>query len=287
MFDERLNRKIEEYIENMPSLPTSINKILELCNDPQTNAGDLSYAISLDPVLVGRLLKLLNSAYYGISHRVTNLFRATIMLGINTVKNLALSSAVLGSLAVNKDYKGLNIEGFWRHSLCVGVTAKLLAKKQGIAANKVEEHFSAGLLHDIGKIPLNAVLSKDYFNTVAAADRTHKFLFSMEEENLGINHSRIGTMIAKSWKLDGAVADVIEFHHNPGDYSGNHKTILSNVVIANYFAAVNEIGFAGDRSPEKPATQFWQSVGINEDVLEGILKTVNSEIEKAKVFLNI
>jgi HD-like signal output (HDOD) protein len=113
---------------------------------------DLNRVISLDPVLVGRVLKLINSAYYGLEQQVTSLVRAMIMLGINTVKNLALSSAILSNL-VGRGFLGLNAEGFWRHSLCVGVTAKLIARKQGIDHSRLEEFFTAGLLHDLGKIP--------------------------------------------------------------------------------------------------------------------------------------
>jgi HD-like signal output (HDOD) protein len=122
-----VKEKIEEYIKNMPSLPTTVDKVMEICNNPQTSPADLNHVISLDPVLVGRVLKLINSAYYSLSQPVANLVRAIIMLGMNTVKNLALSSAVLGNLSVNKVPAGLNMDGFWRHSLCVGVAAKFIA----------------------------------------------------------------------------------------------------------------------------------------------------------------
>ena len=127
----KISKKIDEYIVNMPSLPTSVTKVLEICNNPQTSPADLNHVISLDPVLVGRVLKLINSAYYGLSQQVTSLVRAIIMIGINTVKNLALSSSILGSLSTSKITTGIDMEGFWRHSLCVGVAAKAIAKKTG------------------------------------------------------------------------------------------------------------------------------------------------------------
>ncbi|GAB1484239.1 hypothetical protein MASR2M78_30570 [Treponema sp.] len=85
MSDEAV-RKIENYIQKMPSLPTTVAKVLEVCNNPRTSPADLNHVISLDPVLVGRVLKLINSAYYGLGQQVTSLVRAIIMLGINTVK---------------------------------------------------------------------------------------------------------------------------------------------------------------------------------------------------------
>ena len=282
-----INKKIEEYIGNMPSLPTTVAKVLEVCNNPQTSPADLNHVISLDPVLVGRVLKLINSAYYGLGQQVTNLVRAIIMLGINTVKNLALSTAVMGNLTSNKDFQGLNMEGFWRHSLCVGVAAKVLAKQRGFDIKQTEEYFTAGLLHDIGKIPLNAVLSKEYMLTVSAADRDRMPLYRAEEKTLGMNHCGAGTMIVKAWKLEGAVGDAIVNHHTYAEYNGGHKDIVYSVVAANRFAAIMEIGFSGDRFPEKIADQVWETLGVDKDVFSGIEKTVNDEIEKAKIFLKL
>jgi HD-like signal output (HDOD) protein len=208
------------------------------------------------------------------------------MLGINTVKNLALSTAVLGTLPNNKNPGGLNMEGFWRHSLCVGVTAKMLAKKRGVEQNRIEEHFTAGLLHDIGKIPMNASLASGYLETVSHADRAQMPLYAAEDARLGMNHCAAGEIIVKAWKLDGVVADAIVFHHRLDEYDGPNYETLCDVAVANYFASTKEIGFAGDRNPDKPGEKAWLSLGINEDTLEEIGEAVNVEIEKAKVFLS-
>jgi putative nucleotidyltransferase with HDIG domain len=279
--------KIEEYIKNMPSLPTSVDKVLEVCNNPQTSPADLNHVISLDPVLVGRVLKLINSAYYGLGQQVTSLVRAIIMLGINTVKNLALSSAVVGNLASSKIMVGLNMEGFWRHSLCVGVAAKVLARKRGVDPKQVEEYFAAGLLHDIGKIPLNAVLANDYMLTVSASDREKLSLVRVEDRNLRISHCKTGEMIVKAWKLEGAVGDTIIYHHNHLDYDDTHRDVLYTIILANRFASEMEIGFSGDRYPEKPGPSIWESLSITPEIFEEIEPIVNDEIENAQVFLKL
>jgi HD-like signal output (HDOD) protein len=286
MYDD-LNKKIGEYIKSMPSLPTTVAKVLEVCNNPQTSPADLNHVISLDPVLVGRVLKLINSAYYGLGQQVTNLVRAIIMLGINTVKNLALSTAVLGNLSTKKDLQGLNIEGFWRHSLCVGVAAKIIARKRGIDTKQTEEYFTAGLLHDIGKIPLNAVLSKDYMLTVSASDRERVSLYRAEDSTLGINHCGAGSMIVKAWRLEGAVGDAIIYHHGHTGYEGSHKDVLYSIIAANRFAGIMEIGFAGDRYPEKTDPRIWEFLGVDRSIFDEIETTVNEEIEKAQIFLKL
>jgi len=287
MTQKNLNIKIENYIKEIPSLPVSVSKVMEICNNTSVRPQDLNRVISLDPVLTGRLLKLINCAYYGLSTHVTSLVKAITMLGINTVKNLALSSAILSTLPKNKKVHGLDMEGFWRHCLCVGVTSKFLAEKQGIDPMFLEEYFTAGLLHDIGKIPLNAVLPGDYVHAVIMSDCEHKSLFEAENEYFGINHSLAGKMIAGAWKLERSVTDVIECHHETGGYTGGNQNLICNVAIANYFALVYEVGFSGDRKPVKPDKKVWTTAGIKEDSFEGLKEKIYGEIEKAKVFLRL
>ena len=282
-----IERALRDYIKKMPSLPTSLAKVLEICNNPQTSPADLNHVISLDPVLVGRVLKLINSAYYGLGQPVTNLARAIIMLGINTVKNLALSTTVMGQLSSKKASHGINMEGFWRHSLCVGVSAKLLAKKRGIDPKYTEEYFTAGLLHDIGKIPINALHSKEYVLTVSTADRERIPLFQAEENTLGLNHCTTGAMIKTAWKLDGAVGDAIEYHHNCDEYQGDFNEVLYSIAVANRFAVHSSLGFSGDRHPAPLPSFVWDTLNISWDAFDEIEGIVTSEIEKAEVFLKI
>ncbi|MDR1429068.1 MAG: HDOD domain-containing protein [Spirochaetaceae bacterium] len=278
---------IEEYIKTMPSLPTTVSKVLEICNNPQTSPADLNHVISLDPVLVGKVLKLINSAYYSLGQQVTSLVRAIIMLGINTVKNLALSSAVLDNLSNKNAFNALNMEGFWRHSLCVGVTAKLLAKKRGVDSKLIEEYFTAGLLHDVGKIPLNAVLEREYVVAIGYSDHERLPLFKAEDRNLGINHCSSGAMIARAWKLEGSVAEVISCHHSCESYEGEHRDVLFSVAAANWFANAMEIGFSGDRYPGALGQTVWDYLGIDRETLAALENLVNQEIEKAQIFLKL
>jgi len=282
-----LTEKIKNYITEIPSLPVSANKVLEICGNINVNPSDLNKVISLDPVLTGKILQLINSAYYGLGTHIKSLVRAITMLGLNTVKNLVLSTAVLNILQKNKGKKGINIKGFWHHSLCVGVISKLLAVKQGVDPKDYEEYFTAGLLHDIGKIPLNAVLASDYVRLVNKSDEEHKTLYETENENLEINHCAAGGMIASAWKLDSSIIDVISYHHNACAYSGDNTAIVCNTAIANYFSVVNEVGFAGDRKPVKPEKKVWDTAGISEDIYPDVLDKLNNEIERARIFLQI
>jgi HD-like signal output (HDOD) protein len=284
---ERLLAIIQTYISRMPSLPITVSKILQICNDPKTSPADLNQVISLDPVLMGRVMKLINSAYYSLPNQITSLVRAIIMLGINTVKNLALSTAVLGNLSAKKNFQALNIDGFWRHSLCVGVTAKLLAAKRKRDSKQLEEYFVAGLLHDIGKIPLNNKLSAEYVEALTATDREHLALYVVEERITGVNHCEVGKLIIKNWNLGPVMEDTVFFHHFLDQYTGRNRDILLTVSAANFFANTNQIGFSGDRFPEALPQAVYAELGIGWEDLEALEDQVNKEIDKAKIFLMV
>jgi HD-like signal output (HDOD) protein len=287
MSPEKNLKSIQNYISKIPALPVTVTKILEICNNPATSPVDLNRVISVDPVLMARVLKLINSAYYGLSNQITSLARAIIMLGINTVKNLALSTAVLGSLGKKDNFQALNMQGFWRHSLCVGVTAKLIAKKRKVDPKDLEEYFIAGLLHDIGKIPLNNTLTTLYIEAMGVSDRDHLPLYKAEKSVIGYDHSDIGLLIGDAWKLGSGILDTIRFHHSLNEYEGTNKTVLYTVAVANFFANIDEIGFSGNRYPEKVPTAAFSHLDITMEYLDDIADDVMKEIEKAQVFLKI
>ncbi len=288
MANQRYIAAINGYIERMPSLPTSVAKVLEVCNDPNTSPADLNRIISIDPVLMGKVMKLINSAYYGLNQEITSLVRAIIMLGINTVKNLSLSTAVLGTLGKTLKSQALNMDGFWQHSLCVGVSAKLIATQRKIDKKLLDEYFIAGLLHDVGKIPLNNRLSEQYVDVMALSDRESLPLYEAESQVLTLDHAEVGGIVVENWKLTTEIHDAVLHHHAPIAYGGKHKDLLLTVAMANYFANISEIGFAGDRFPAKldPAISDYLQMDLSflEDEME---HRVAAEIEKARIFLQV
>ncbi len=287
MDKERLTKTITASIAKMPSLPTTVAKILQVCSNPRALPTDLNQVISLDPVLMGKVLRLINSAYYSLPNQVTSLVRAVIMLGINTVKNLALSTAVLGNLGKGAAGNVLNLEGFWRHSICAGVTAKHIARKRGVDPKLQEEYFAAGLLHDLGKIPLNNFLPDLYIQALEFADREHRPLYTAEAHILGMSHAEVGTLVAQAWRLDPPIADTIAHHHALSGYAGPHRDVVFAAAAANTFANTLEIGYSGDRHPEAVPAAVFEQLGLDWDYLETIEDEIAAEIDKAQVFLQV
>jgi putative nucleotidyltransferase with HDIG domain len=195
---------------------------------------------------------------------------------------------VLGSLGKTLKSQALNMDGFWQHSLCVGVSAKLIAIQRKVDKKLIEEYFIAGLLHDVGKIPLNNRLSEEYVNVMALSDRESLPLYQAEAQVLTLDHSEVGGIVVDNWKLSEEIGHAVIHHHAPIAYQGKYRDLLFTVAMANYFANVSEIGFAGDRYPERldPAITDYLNMDITflEDEME---HRVASEIEKARVFLQV
>jgi HD-like signal output (HDOD) protein len=284
--DEALREKIEAHIKNMPSLPATRPKVLEVCNNPRISPADLKEVISLDPVLAGRTLKLVNLAYGGMEGQTVNMVRAITMLGINTVKNLVLSAALTDNFDSGES-QGFDYEGYWRHSLCVAVAAKLIARKRGIAPGLLEEYFAAGLLHDIGKLPLAAALSRDYPSVLKASGSRRVPQFQGESETLSLNHNEAGELVVNAWKIEGALADAVIHHHNYREYTGERQDLLYTIVAANYFASITGTGFSGNRRPQKPKNEIWKTLGIAWEDVEKLKGAVDKAMKQALIFLGL
>jgi len=272
----------------MPSLSTTVTKVLEICDSPRTSPNDLNRVISLDPVLTGQVLKLINSAYYSLPNQITTLTRAIIMLGLNTVKNLALSTAVLQSLGGEDSFCALSMDDFWSHSICAGVTAKAIAALKGVTIAEREEYFVAGLLHDLGKIPLNNCFPEEYRQALELAKLEQGSLQQAEITILGIDHTAVGRMIADKWQLGGTASESMFAHHNPAAAQESMRPLLAILGLANVYANTFEIGSAGDHYPE-PATvaHLLGEVKVAWTAISSLRDKVLQEIEKANIFLKV
>jgi len=281
-------KKIKAYIARMPSLSTTVIKVLETCNDPSASAYDLKRVISLDPVLTGRVLKLINSAYYSLGHPVSSLTRAIILLGINNVKNLALSFAILDNLTARRAPRSYSADEFWTHSLGVGVIAKALASLKDAPSSVHEEFFIAGLLHDLGKLPLQSQLPAEYYRVWESAHRHEDELYQSEIRLLGIDHCSVGRMIARKWRLNPSLVDSLSHHHHPEESPSESREFVSIVSLANLYANAFKIGNAGNHIRDLEAVAgFGGKIGVEYEKLANLHQTVLNEIEKARVFLEV
>ncbi|MCP4748745.1 MAG: HDOD domain-containing protein [Desulfobacteraceae bacterium] len=268
----------------MPSLSTTVSKVLQICNDPAASPNDLNRVISLDPVLTGRMLKLINSAYYGLPVRITSLVRAIIMLGINTVKNLVLATSIVGSFKSSGGLKGQLIEEFWEHCLRVAVAGKILASHLGVPVQEREEYFLAGLLHDLGKLPIMACYTELYQTVLGACVNS----IEKERQVFGFDHCHINRLIITKWKLNQQIGSAIINHHTP--FEGDCEpvrlvlcTSMANIAI-HYFSDCSD----DNQVAKENLLKILKNYGKLDlaDITE-LQSPIAEQLEKAKVFLNL
>ena len=281
---ERQRQEIAKFIEKMPSLSTTVGKVMEICSRTDASPNELNKVISLDPVLAGQVLKLINSAYYSLVNKVTSLTRAITMLGMNTVKNMALSTAIIRTVAGAKKSKALPTTKFWAHSIGVGVSAKLLGEAKGLPAMEREELFIAGLLHDLGKVPFG----DDYIEALNIARFEQLPLHEVELDVMGIDHQEVGMMIAEKWRLNEIITTCIGTHHDVEKQKGDTGQKVALVALGDMYTNIFDHGYAGNPFPrEADVESLRQSVNLTPEEFCGIGDRVIEEIHKAEVFLKL
>ncbi len=280
--------QITKYISKMPSLSTTVTKVLKVCDSPTTSANDLNRVVSLDPVLTGNVLKLINSAFYATKGQITSLTKAIIMLGLNTIKNLALSTAILGGLGGKKSPNPI-LDAFWAHSIYTGVAAKSIASITGVNLMDREEYFVAGLMHDLGKIPLINCFPQEYGHVFEITRQKKVPFIQAEKHILGMHHITTGKLIAEKWKLSSTIYDAICSHHDPDSADDESQRVILVTALADTYAKILETGTQENITPEEDPIliELLEKVDISWSALSEISETIFSEIENAKVFLQI
>ena len=237
MKPDEILKKLDS-IKDIPTLPTIVFELNELLQDPNTPITDISDIIEKDQAISLRVLKLVNSAFYGIHKEVNDIGNAIVLLGFNTVRNAIVSLSVINSFSGIKSLEGFDISDFWKHSLAVAVVSKSLAEKTKIASP--DSCFVGGLLHDIGKVIL-AQYFQDLFEKVwNAAKRENISFYEAEKKEITIDHSIIGAHLATNWELPESFIDVIRWHHDVRNDSESKKMILiiylSDIIVNSYNA---------------------------------------------------
>lgn len=239
---ERARREILLKSELIPPLPDIVVRVLALLNRSDTEPAQIESHLRYDQVLVGKMLGLVNSPFYGLSRKITSVKDAVMVLGFRGLRSLVLASSTGKFLA--RDFKcyGFGDKGLWQHSICVAAGARALARKVGESTETAEHLFVAGLLHDIGKMPL-----APYLNDKSAQVGTDQCSCEVEARIIGVTHTEAGALIAAKWNLSPLVQDVIARHHGGAGDSHHRETAI--VRIANEAAKEARTGFLPNYTP--------------------------------------
>jgi HD-like signal output (HDOD) protein len=275
--------EVEEKLDQMATLNFTVPKVMAVSNDLNSSARDLVKVIQMDPVLTAKVLKLVNSAYFALREEVTSLSKAIIMLGINTIKNLAMSTAVTGSLKFDDKVSVISSENFWRYSVGVAALSSQFAREMRGGRQEVDNNFIVGLLHVIGKAFLIQFYPKEYNDVVHEVERLKCPATLVERQLLGVTHEEIGTKLAEKWQLPDPVKDGILHYANPtkSDYRSTRF-----VAVASSLMKEDQIGYAGDYFVHPIPDIVWEELGSDEEHAREVMDThLDRELEKASAFI--
>lgn len=260
--------------ETVASLPAVYDEIVKVVNDPRSSANDVANVISSDSGLTARLLRLVNSAFYGFPGGVETVTRATTLAGMNELSQLALATSVLK--VFNEGFgKRIDMSAFWRHSLCCGVVARLLAEHQ--REPNSERHFVTGLLHDIGRLVIMAQLPLIAPEALRIANQSRRPLWMVEHDLMGFSHADVGRALLEKWNLPAGQQEAVACHHAVSDGS-QHAVEIDTLHVANVIAHVMRIGRSGELvvSPLEP--RAWDRLGLSPDILPALIQDAEMQV---------
>lgn len=269
--------------ENLPVLPQVVSSVLRMADDPDASPREIEKTVERDPAITAKILKVANSAFYGHSN-VSNVGRAVSLLGMNVMRSLVVSIAfqqVIGNRVNAANFDKLE---YWRHSLAVGVAARILGKIR--IPMKAEELFVAGLMHDIGMLVLDRFLPSEFDQAIQFAKSSSIALHEVEQEVMGFDHAAVGGLLAERWGLSTLMKRGIEFHHQPsldGDYYETTCLLAAANTLAHQCGFTNSQMLAElELDPEVSA-----SIGLPPEQYDSIRDVMVVEVVRAQEAFHI
>ncbi|KPL06858.1 hypothetical protein AMJ86_06885 [bacterium SM23_57] len=277
-------------IGDLPTLPHVALEVARLANSPNSGMSDLVRIIHNDPALTAKVLKIANSAFYGMPKRIESLNMALVVLGMKEINNLVTSICVFKAFPVVPGRPTFDRERFWEHSAGCGEIAKVIGHKLSIRVYGVE--FTAGLLHDIGKIVMDQYFHDDFLEALELSETANISMAEAEERVLGVSHTHLGAWLSSMWNLPPNLVDTIVYHHDPSE-SKDHRILCSLIHLADLVCKQLGIGFSGDHTDvsivDDPAWSELQQVNpqIEEIDIEQFTIELQSGVERAREFVRI
>jgi len=268
-------------IPDIPTLPSIVFKINEMLQDYDTSIKKLGKIIEKDPAMVTKILRLVNSSFYGFRSRIKSIPHAVIVLGFNTIKNAVVSVSIINTFSEKETYEGFEITDFWKHSIAVAVTSRYLAEQSKL--DSPDDCFVAGLLHDIGKVVLSQHFTELFGQVWELVKGNGLSFYEAEKKVLPTNHAQIGGYLAKKWQFPVSLIDSITYHHEITQTVPNLSQLIivhtANNIVKNYQGSSERSAGRSSLDPEAKRIMFRQLETVTD-----WFPDVAAEIEEACEF---
>jgi len=270
-------------INNLPTLPAILSKIIELTESRSSTAHDLGELLSKDPSISSLILKLVNSAYYGNLRHISSINHATVILGFQMVKTIAMGVSVYQTRTRSDSH--FDRELFWLHSLSVAYCSQVIATTAGLPRDLNKDTvFLSGLLHDVGKVIFDNYFTEDYTRVTELVERKDLWIGHAEMFTLQMNHCEAGFYLARKWQFPEPVTNAIRFHHNLEKCPEQHAFLCAVVHAADHCCRKLGIGSGGDHTLPKLNPEIVKQ-GLTDEVLEKAMHVVEQNRQQLEEFV--
>lgn len=271
-------------IQSLPSLPQVVQKVIAMVENPGISSAELAKTIGMDAALVSKILKVVNSAYYGLPRKISTLTQAIVILGFNTIKNIVLTASVFTVFEGNGNSNRFDRKKFWEHSIGCAIACKVLSKR--IRLGLPEEAFVAGLIHDVGKIVLDQFLHEEFEKVLDVVEDKNISFRLAEKHVLGVDHTQVGEWLCDKWRFPRQMQESVEFHHSPLS-AKIHKKMVAIVHLSNSISKLEGMGHSGDNQPPEIIAKSWEMLSIPEEEIGELIVEIKDEFEKSSVFFDL
>ncbi len=274
------NEKVKKILAGMvsiPSLPSVVREVMAMIERKNTSAQDLQSIISRDPAIAAKVLKLVNSSYYGFPSKIASIQHALVILGFNTLRSLVLSLSAFDSLSHGLDRSVFDFELYTIHSNGCAITAKIIAKN--LPGVDEEDAFAAGLLHDIGKVILCKYFPAEFGQVKARIAASPVASHVAEKEVLGYTHAEVGSWLAEKWRLPEKIIRSIQHHHEPAAIAADPMTAI--VHVSDILCVAKAVGVVSGTVIPPLDAKAWALLKLTRQRLVEIMAEIDQQIDKA------
>ncbi len=273
-----------EHIKSLPTLPVIFHHIISSLENQETSAETLKEIIIKDQTISSKVLMMANSAWYSLTKPVEDIKKAVVLLGFGTIRNIALSTSLMSGFS-NVQSPVFDRNEFWVHSIAVAELCKYTS--EFIKQKNPDKVYTAGLLHDIGRLVLYVINKLEYERVILNSVKKSTIICDAEKELLGIDHARAGYLTGKHWNFPETLLFSILHHHDMRslDYPGPVEPQI--VFFCNSLINSRKIGFSGDNTIQSLNPDHYDIPGINEKFIENCIEYAEASSEKIREFLQL